>query len=132
MKHLEAVIRMLAPDFDTRRIAVRTRNRTNRWFKRGTMFRAVLGVLKSASGPLTVREMAVRLLAEKGEPDPDPKVIRQLEGGVRAALLGKRERTVVRVGQGMPARWALITAPQETECTGGVGAGLGPGKTAVA
>jgi hypothetical protein len=108
MKHVEAVIRMLAPGFDTRRIAVRRRNRKNRWFKRGTMFRAVLEVLKGGSRPMTVREIAVQLLAAKGEADPDPKTSRQLEGGVRATLLSKRGRTVARVGQGMPARWALI------------------------
>jgi hypothetical protein len=72
-------IRMLAPTFDIRRIAVKRRNRKNRWFKRGTMFRAVLGVLKIAKGPLTVREIAVRLLADKGEADPNPKTIRELE-----------------------------------------------------
>ena|SRR5947207_6917673 len=107
MKHLEAVIRMLAPGFDIRRIAVKRRNRTNRWFRRGTMFRAVLGVLKGAKGPITVREIAVQLLADKGEADPTPKTIRQLEGGVRGTLLRKRGRTVTRVGQGMPARWTL-------------------------
>jgi hypothetical protein len=112
MKHLEAVIAMLSPGFDIRRIAVKRRNRKNRWFKRGTMFRAVLGVLKGAKGPLTVREITTRLLADRGEADPDPKTIRQLEGGIRATLLSKRGRTVARVGQGMPARW-VISLPQE-------------------
>jgi hypothetical protein len=72
-------------------------------------FRAVLGVLKSAKGPLTVRQITIQLLAERGEPDPDHNMIRELEGGVRATLLSKRGRTVVRVGQGIPARSSLIS-----------------------
>src|SRR2546423_9934389 len=93
MKHLEAVIRMISPDYDIRRIAVKRRNRKNRWFKRGTMFRAVLEAMKGGDGPMTVREIAFQLLASKGEADPDPKTVRQLEGGVRATLLRKRGRT---------------------------------------
>jgi hypothetical protein len=81
MKHVEAVIRMFDPAYDVRRISLRRRNRSNRWYKRGTMFRAVLDTLKAAEGPLTVREIAKRMLAQLGEIDPDLKTIRDLEGG---------------------------------------------------
>jgi hypothetical protein len=37
MRHLEAVIRMLSPEFDTRRIAAKRRYKGNAWFKRGTV-----------------------------------------------------------------------------------------------
>ena len=47
MIHVEAVLRMLEPAFDTRTIAVRRRYNPNPLFKRGTIFRAVLGF----SGP---------------------------------------------------------------------------------
>src|ERR1700758_278563 len=70
MKHVEAVIRMFDPAYDVRRITQRRRNRLNRWYKRGTMFRAVLDVLKAAEGPLTVREIAKRMLAQLGRSSP--------------------------------------------------------------
>jgi hypothetical protein len=70
MKHVEAVIRMFDADYNVRAISVRRRNRSNRWFKRGAMFRAVLDVLKAAEGPLTVREIVLRVLAGKGEASP--------------------------------------------------------------
>jgi len=35
MKHVEAVIRLFAPDYDTRRIAVKRRQTLSQWFKRG-------------------------------------------------------------------------------------------------
>jgi hypothetical protein len=107
MKHVEAVIRMFDPAYNVRAISVRRRNQRNRWFKRGTMFRAVLDVLKAADGPLTVREIVLRLLASKGEAKPDLKTIRDLEGGVRSTLARKAGKTVQNVGQGMPSRWTL-------------------------
>jgi hypothetical protein len=109
MRAVESVIRLFDPDYDVRRIAVRRRNRNNRWFKRGTMFRAVLEVLKTAPGPLTVREIVLQILAAQGETAPDLKAIRGLEGGVRACLANKDGRTVARVGEGMPARWSIIS-----------------------
>jgi hypothetical protein len=71
------------------------------------MFRAVLDVLKAAEGPLTVREIVRKLLAGKGEAEPDLKTIRDLEGGVRSTLARKAGKTVQNVGQGMPARWTI-------------------------
>jgi hypothetical protein len=107
MKHVEAVIRMFDPAYNVQAISVRRRNRRNRWFKRGTMFRAVLEVLKAAEGPLTTREIVLQLLAGKGEAKPDLKTIRDLEGGVRSSLSLKAGKSVQNVGQGMPARWQL-------------------------
>ncbi len=94
MKHVEAVIRMFDPAHDIRAISARRRNQRNRWFKRGTMFRAVIDVLKAAEGPLTTREIVLRLLASKGEAKPDLKAVRDLEGGVRSSLSlkGRQDR----------------------------------------
>lgn len=107
MKHVEAVIQLFDPAFNLRRISARRRNRTNPWFRRGTMFRAVLDALKDAEEPLTTREIVTRLLAGKGETEPSTKAVRDLEGGVRACLANKNGKSVIRVGEGMPARWTL-------------------------
>jgi hypothetical protein len=56
MMHVEAVLKMLEPGYDVRPIAVR-RRRPNKWFKRGTVFRHALDVLRAAEGPLTTREI---------------------------------------------------------------------------
>jgi len=101
MKHVEAVIRMFYPEYNVRAISLRRRNRANRWYKRGTMFRAVLDVLKAADGPLTVREIVLRLLAGLGEAKPDLKTVLALEAGVRGTLARKDGKTVQNVGQGM-------------------------------
>jgi hypothetical protein len=107
MRAVETVIRLFDPAYDVRRIAVRRRQRLNPWFKRGTMFRAVLDALKTATAPLTVREIALAVLAGRGETEPATKVIRDLEGGIRACLSNHKGKTVERVGEGMPARWMM-------------------------
>jgi hypothetical protein len=107
IQHVEAVIRLFDPAYDMTRIAAKRRQRINPWFKRGTMFRHAIDVLKTAKGPLTVREIAIGVLASQGVADPDLKVVRDLEGGIRSCLRYKEGKTVVNVGQGMPARWTL-------------------------
>jgi hypothetical protein len=51
MRHVEAVIKLLNPDYDTRRIAVRRRVRANPWFERGDQYRCALDVLRRPQRP---------------------------------------------------------------------------------
>jgi hypothetical protein len=111
MKHVEAVIRLFDPAYDVRRIAVRRRQRLNKWFKRGKMFPAALDALRANPMPMTVRELARVVLINQGEPEPDLKTLRTMEGGMRACLANKEGKTVERVGEGMPAKWRLIHLP---------------------
>ena len=55
MMQVEAVMKMLAPGFNLQTIAVR-RRKPNPWFKRGTVYRAALDVLRGAPGPMTARD----------------------------------------------------------------------------
>jgi hypothetical protein len=107
MKAVEAVIKLIKPDFNVNRIAVRRRNRRNKWFKRGTMFRAVLVAMREAGGPATVREIAVRMLKTKGVENPERQQIVELESGVRACLVAKRGKAVHKLSNEVPARWNL-------------------------
>jgi hypothetical protein len=68
MKHVEAVLKMIEPGYDVRPIAVR-RRKPNPWFKRGTVFRCALDALRAAGQPLTIREIALAMLAAKGVMD---------------------------------------------------------------
>jgi hypothetical protein len=65
MKQVEAVMKLLQPGYDVRPIAVR-RRKPNPWFKRGTVFRYALDVLRTADRPMTAREVADAMLATKG------------------------------------------------------------------
>jgi hypothetical protein len=107
MKHVEAVIRLFDPAYDTRRISVRRRYKGNPWFKRGTLLRHALDVLRKAQGPLTAREITERMLAARGVSGATPKVMRGLMASVQTSLQNHDGKTVKRVGEGVPGRWQI-------------------------
>jgi hypothetical protein len=107
MKHVEAVIRMFSPSFDVRKISMKRRYKSNPWFKRGTLFRHAIDVLRVAETPLTAREIAEAMIVAAGA-TPEPKAIRDLIGGVNASLQNNAGKVVEKAGEGMPARWKLI------------------------
>jgi hypothetical protein len=106
MKHVEAVLKMLQPGYDVRPIAVR-RRKPNPWFKRGTIFRHVLDVLRDAQGPMTARQITVAMLQEARVGKPDPKDVRAFVTSVQTCLQSNNGRTVKNVAEGMPGRWAI-------------------------
>ena len=107
MEHVEAVIRLFNPAYDVRSISARRRYTGNAWFKRGTILRHSLDVLRTAQGPLTAREIAEHMLAGQGVSDVPAKAMRSLIASVQTSLVNHEGKTVRRVGEGMPGRWAI-------------------------
>jgi hypothetical protein len=107
MRHVEAVLKMLDPNYNVRSIAVR-RRKPNPYFKRGTIFRHVLELLRTAPEPMTASEITSRLLASKGAPEGDREVFRNLFGGVQSSLRNNDGKTVWAVGEGRPAKWEIM------------------------
>ena len=107
MKHVEAVLRMLEPGYNVRRIAVR-RRKPNPWFKRGTVYRHALEILRDAKGPLTTRQITERMLAAKGVTKANQRAVRDLITTVLSCLRFHEGEAVKTVGEGMPARWMLM------------------------
>jgi hypothetical protein len=95
MKAVEAVIRMFNPDYDTRRIAVRRRQKSNPWFKRGTVYRFALDALREAGQPLTTADVVDRMLTAKGVAGEATKAqVKQLRGAVQQVLGDIRRPTL--------------------------------------
>jgi hypothetical protein len=109
MIHVEGVIKMLDPTFNLRRIAVK-RRKPNPWFKRGTVYRRAVDALRTATEPLTAREIAERVLAAANISKPDKAALDDLIGTVLASLRNHKGNGVERANEGSPARWRLITA----------------------
>jgi hypothetical protein len=105
MKHVEAVLKVLEPGYSVRAISVR-RRKPNPWFRRGTVYQAALDVLRAAPGPMTAREIAEAMLAAKGITAPRRKVS-NLGQGVLSSFRNHKDRAVVVVGEGTPARWQI-------------------------
>jgi hypothetical protein len=80
------------------------RNKSNPWFKRGTLYRSAVDVMRRAEAPMTAREIADALLADKA-PEATRKQAIDLQAAILAAL-GKRDGQSV-VSEGAPARWKL-------------------------
>jgi hypothetical protein len=104
MMQVEAVIKMLHPDFNIGKISPKRRVLGNPWFKRGTMFRSAVDAMRRAGRPMTCREITDAVLEGK-----TPKPTRKQEIDVQAAIhvaLRKRIGGMV-VGEGTPIRWRL-------------------------
>src|SRR6202022_5123580 len=81
MRHVEAVIKMLDPGYSLRAISVK-RRQPNPWFKRGTVYRRAVDVLRTATEPLTAREIAERVLVAANIKRPDKAPLAALLGTV--------------------------------------------------
>jgi hypothetical protein len=106
MRHVEAVIKMLDPTYNLRRIAVK-RRQPNPWFKRGTVYRRAVDVLRTAEQPLTAREVAERVLTAANIKRPNKAALADLIGTVLASLRNHKGKGVQRANEGTPARWRL-------------------------
>jgi hypothetical protein len=104
MIQVEAVMKMLDPAFNARSISAKRRNLGNPWFKRGTLYRAVLDALRRATAPMTADDICKALLAGK-RPEPTRKQENNLQAAILAALRKRNGGAVV--GDGQPARWRL-------------------------
>jgi hypothetical protein len=106
MRHVEAVIKMLDPSYSLRAISVK-RRQPNPWFKRGTVYRRAVDVLRTAEQPLTAREIAERVLVAAKVDNPKKAAVADLAGSILASLRNHLGRGVQRANDGSPARWAL-------------------------
>jgi hypothetical protein len=109
MLHVEAVIKMLDPTYNIRRISVK-RRRPNPWFKRGTVYRRAVDVLRTATEPMTAREVAERVLAAAKIANPNKAALADLTGTVLASLRNHKGKGVQRANEGSLARWLLKEA----------------------
>jgi hypothetical protein len=107
-RHVAAVIKMFSPEYDVKAIAARRTYKANPWFKRGTLFRSALDVMRRTDEPLTVREIVDRMLAAKGIASPRIDQVRGLQSAILASLQNRKGKGAI-VSEGAPTRWRLRT-----------------------
>src|ERR1700694_1993455 len=89
MMQVEGVVKMLQPGFNVASIAAKRRSKSNPWFKRGTLFRSAVDVLRRSGAPMTAREIADAMVAGKA-----PQATRKQAIDLQAAILSAlRKRT---------------------------------------
>jgi len=106
MLHVEAVIKMLDPTYNLRRISVK-RRKPNPWFKRGTVYRRAVDALRTAEQPLRAREIAEKVLATAKIKNPDKAALADLIGTINWSVRNHEGKGVQRVNEGSPARWQI-------------------------
>jgi hypothetical protein len=101
--HLDATIRLFAPDYDLGGIRARKRRRAHPWFGPGECQRLVLEVLSDAPGPLSDPLVTAAVAARKGLQDR-PEVLAPLQKTTLAVLrrlAGKGAAGVIRLADGV-------------------------------
>lgn len=94
--HLDATLRMFAPDTEAAGIRPTAVRRRNAWFGKGECARLVCGILRTAVRPMTSREIAEALMAGRGL-DPADHRSRELIQKTAHAVLKRAVRSVVAV-----------------------------------
>jgi hypothetical protein len=106
MLHVEVCIKMLDPTYNLARITVK-RRKANGWFKRGTLYRRALDVLRKAEQPMTATDIAWKMMEAadiKNASKTDAQVVAQ---GILRSLISHNGKGVQNVAEGKPAKWTL-------------------------
>lgn len=95
LEHLDATLRLFAPDFVAESILPKVFTPPKSWSKRGEMSRDVLSILRVAKGPLTTREIASMIVQQRGL-ESDQGILNVMTRRVGHVLRDKRETGLVR------------------------------------
>ena len=105
--HVDAVLRLFAPEFEPATIPPRAVRRPNSWFRPGELARLVLEVLRTALVALTVREITAQIM-ERRELDPhDARTAELLRKLVSKALNRQAADLIERIQDGALVRWQV-------------------------
>jgi hypothetical protein len=109
LEHVDATIRLFAPDFVAESILPKVFTPPKSWSKRGEMSRAVLSILRVAKGPQTAREIASQIVAQRGL-DSDPGILNVMTRRVAGVLRDKREAGLARSIEesGLWLQWEVV------------------------
>jgi hypothetical protein len=106
--HIRAVIRIVEPRFDVRRIKPKRRHTRNPWFKAGEGFLSALDVLREAPEPITNWEIAKRMLVKSGVAQPEEWQIRIVTNMIKNTLIRYEGKLLTIHGDKKPRRWSII------------------------
>ena len=110
LAHIDAAIRVFAPDIDPSTIRTKRRYQHAQYFAWGELSRTVLDTLRKAGEPLTGASIAVSIIKAKGFPKEDARLTASIRGMVLAVLRRFAKRgTVLKSGESRNALWALCT-----------------------
>lgn len=106
LEHIDATLRIVAPDLAVESIAPKVFKPPQDWSKRGDMSRVMLSILRTARNPMTSREIAAQMVVERGLA-AEGKMLNLMSKRCATALRGLRGRGLVRSCEGPAGFWLL-------------------------
>ena len=107
MANLKATIKLCAADLDLSDIEPVAPKNAPRWFADGQCARTTVDILRTATGPLTVREIAIEAMRRRGiEASDDYRTFKGVCMSVRNALRHREGVDVVGTRE-RPKRWRI-------------------------
>ena len=109
LEHVDGVLAHIAPDFVAESVLPKIFTPPKSWSKRGEMSRAVLSILRVAKGPLSSREIASMVVAQRGL-EATGEILNIMTRRVAGALRDKRDRGIVRSIEetGLWLQWEIV------------------------
>ena len=107
LSHLDATMRLFAPDIQPQQIRPRQPRARSVWFRPGECLRLVYDELRDAAQPITTRELAERIMRVKAMPPTDDRH-RELVQKTLLASLNRAKETIARVETAGVVSWRLI------------------------
>lgn len=107
--NIDATLLLFDPAFEIEGIKPKAFRPPSDWSSRGEMAKAVLGVLRRASEPLTCRDIAFQIMVERGVDTDDERLLNLMRARVATALRHQRNKglAVSRPGPGHYNVWGL-------------------------
>jgi hypothetical protein len=106
IEHLDAVLRMVAPEMDMQAIAPKVHKPPEDWSKRGEMSRHIFALLRVSQTPLTSRQIASQLIVERGLA-ATPQLLNLLTKRTNSCLRDRRKQGLVRNVGNPDSMWLL-------------------------
>jgi hypothetical protein len=105
--HVDAVLRLFAPEFEPATIPPRAVRRPNSWFKPGELARLLLEVLRTAPAALSVRDITVQVMERRGLDPEDARTVELLRKLVSNALNRQAADLIERIQDGIQVSWQV-------------------------
>ena len=105
--HVDAVLRLFAPDLEPAAILPKAVRRLSGWFRPGELARMVLDVLRTTPAPLSIREITAQVMERRGLDPQDNRTAELLRKLVRNAVNRQAADLVERVEDGTLVRWRV-------------------------
>ncbi len=107
LMHVDAVLRLYAPELVPGSIAPKAVRRRNDWFRPGELSRIVLDILREAAAPLALREIAAEVMIRRRLDPNDQRTAYLLHKLVNNAVTRQAAQVVEKITDGRAVTWQV-------------------------